>query len=127
MRHSGITPDDLPHCPRCKTALLRPGVVWFGESLPEDVIDVVETWIDESPNIDLMLVIGTSAQVWPAAGYIAKAKSKGARIAVVNMDTGDLGAGKIVGSHDWVIAGDAAKIVPQILESEIGTEYFHGN
>jgi NAD-dependent SIR2 family protein deacetylase len=29
-----INPDDLPHCPECKTGLLRPGVVWFGEALP---------------------------------------------------------------------------------------------
>jgi NAD-dependent SIR2 family protein deacetylase len=31
-----INPDDLPHCPECKTGLLRPGVVWFGEALPVD-------------------------------------------------------------------------------------------
>jgi len=47
--------------------LLRPGVVWFGETLPEDTIEEVDSWIDQG-KIDLMLVIGTTATVYPAAG-----------------------------------------------------------
>ena len=35
IKTTTINPDDLPHCPECKTGLLRPGVVWFGEALPE--------------------------------------------------------------------------------------------
>ncbi|KAL9019205.1 MAG: hypothetical protein Q9185_003514 [Variospora sp. 1 TL-2023] len=56
----------LPQCPECKTGLLRPGVVWFGEALPTKTMNAVDEFVDES-NIDLMLVIGTSAQVFPAA------------------------------------------------------------
>ena len=54
-----ILPSELPGCPKCAKGLLRPGVVWFGESLPVDTIDRVDQWIESSPRVDLMLVIGT--------------------------------------------------------------------
>jgi NAD-dependent deacetylase sirtuin 5 len=49
---STIDPSTLPHCPSCNTGLLRPGVVWFGEALPEDTIREIKAYIDEGP-IDL--------------------------------------------------------------------------
>ncbi|KAI7696372.1 SIR2 family histone deacetylase, partial [Hortaea werneckii] len=61
-------PAQLPHCPSCHQSLLRPGVVWFGESLPFHVLETVEDYLNERAPIDLILVIGTSAQVYPAAG-----------------------------------------------------------
>lgn len=109
--------DALPHCPQCKTNLLRPGVVWFGEQLPDEVLEDVEKYFSRSDKIDLMLVIGTSSQVWPAAGYSAMAKNKGARVAVVNMDRADA---KALDAEDWCFEGDAAFLVPQMLEGVIG-------
>ena len=47
--------------------LLRPGVVWFGEPLPENTLQEIDAWIDQA-KVDLMLVIGTTARVYPAAG-----------------------------------------------------------
>lgn len=114
-----LDPKDLPHCPQCKEGLLRPGVVWFGEMLPERVLREISDFIDESSKIDLILVIGTSAKVYPAAGYIDKAREKGARVAVVNMDKSDTGGGALR-QGDWFFEGDAAVIVPEILKSEIG-------
>ncbi|KAL1970042.1 hypothetical protein VTN77DRAFT_6447 [Rasamsonia byssochlamydoides] len=110
--------EDLPQCPQCK-GLLRPGVVWFGEPLPVRTIEAVDRWIRESPRIDLMLVIGTSAKVWPAAGYVDKARAKGARVAVVNMDPNDI-PGDGLEPGDWFFQGDAGVIVPEILKSVIG-------
>jgi NAD-dependent deacetylase sirtuin 5 len=110
---------DLPKCPECHRGLLRPGVVWFGESLPSKVIDTVDRYIDESPNIDLMLVIGTSARVFPAAGYVDRAVAKGARVAVINADRADEPACGLSDS-DWFFQGDAAQIVPDLLQSVIG-------
>ncbi|KPI45552.1 NAD-dependent protein deacylase [Cyphellophora attinorum] len=107
----------LPHCPKCEKNLLRPGVVWFGESLPEDVMQSVNDYFAENDKIDLMLVIGTSAKVWPAAGYSAMAKKKGARVAVINMDRSDARA---LDSDDFFFEGDAAVLVPQLLEGVIG-------
>ena len=121
-----LEPHDLPQCPKCKTGLLRPGIVWFGESLPKDVLRAVDTFIyrgDTTDKIDLMLVIGTSAKVFPAAGYIDEARDKGARICVINLDRGDLipeGGALDLGQDDWFFVGDAAQIVPEILKSVIG-------
>jgi NAD+-dependent protein deacetylase sirtuin 5 len=112
-----ISAEELPHCPKCETGLLRPGVVWFGEALPDDVIDSIDDWIESTPKIDLMLVIGTSSKVYPAAGYTNIARRKGARVAVINTDEDDAFGLK---SGDWFFQGDAGEIVPEILKSIIG-------
>ncbi|THX18991.1 SIR2 family histone deacetylase [Aureobasidium pullulans] len=111
--------SDLPKCPECHKGLLRPGVVWFGEALPSKVINTVDDFIVDSDKIDLIMVIGTSAKVYPAAGYVDRARAKGARVAVINADRADAPAGGISDS-DWFFEGDAAQIVPEILRSVIG-------
>ncbi|KAF1349823.1 NAD-dependent deacetylase-like protein sirtuin-5 [Delphinella strobiligena] len=111
--------SDLPKCPKCNKGLLRPGVVWFGESLPSKVISTVDQFITDSQNIDLILVIGTSARVYPAAGYVDRARAKGARVAVINMDRGDTPASG-VSDQDWFFQGDAAEIVPRLLKDVVG-------
>ncbi len=112
--------QDLPHCPQCGDGLLRPGVVWFGEMLPERTIDAIDEWIEESPTIDLMLVIGTGAKVYPAAGYVEEARAKGARVAVVNLDPADAAAGLDgLRPEDWFFRGDAGTVVPEILAAVI--------
>jgi len=73
-----------------------------------------------------MLVIGTSAVVWPAANYIAKARAKGARVAVVNLDAAEIGTMRKLGAQDWVFEGDAAMIVPEIFKGVIGEDYPRG-
>ncbi|KAF2494831.1 NAD-dependent deacetylase sirtuin-5 [Lophium mytilinum] len=110
---------DLPRCPKCKKGLLRPGVVWFGEMLPKDTLKEIETWMDDSQQIDLIMVIGTSARVYPAAGYVDDARERGAKVAVVNMDPADIPAGGMY-DGDWFFQGDASEIVPEILKSVIG-------
>jgi NAD-dependent deacetylase sirtuin 5 len=121
LKDETVPREELPNCPKCKTSLLRPGVVWFGESLPVDTIDAIDTWIEAAPKIDLVLVIGTTAKVYPAAGYIDVARRKGARVAVVNMESEDLGATGPLREGDWMFEGDAGVIVPKIFESVIGT------
>jgi NAD-dependent deacetylase sirtuin 5 len=69
--------------------------------------------------IDLIMVIGTSAKVYPAAGYVDSARTKGARVAIVNMDKNDIPAGGLH-DQDWFFQGDAAQIVPELLRSVIG-------
>jgi NAD-dependent deacetylase sirtuin 5 len=111
-----IPDSDLPHCPH-SNHLLRPGVVWFGESLPSDVMDSVEEYFSSPLPIDLVLVIGTSSKVYPAAGYADLARRKGARVAVVNMERSDA---RGLDAKDWFFEGDAAVIVPELLKSVIG-------
>ncbi|MDP9169218.1 MAG: NAD-dependent protein deacylase, partial [Acidobacteriota bacterium] len=58
--------NDLP--PRCHCGgMLRPGVVWFGEELPPDSIERAAAAVKAA---DVLIVAGTSAQVYPAAGLI---------------------------------------------------------
>ncbi|KAJ8062899.1 hypothetical protein OCU04_008149 [Sclerotinia nivalis] len=109
-----ITKDELPHCPKCTTALLRPDIVWFGEALPDDTLDEVDRWIDKAP-VDLILVIGTTAKVYPAAGYVDVARNAGARVAVINMDADGLGSAGGLGKDDWLFLGDAGAILDEIL------------
>lgn len=99
-------PPGLRECPKCGSRL-RPAVVWFGESLPMDAWDQAERVCGEC---DVLLVIGTSAAVYPAAGLIALAKSAGAKIIIVNTQTSDA-------SHlaDYELLGKASELVPQLL------------
>ena len=119
---STVPKAELPQCPQCTTHLLRPGVVWFGEALPRDTLDDVEEFIrGDGGKIDLILVVGTSAKVYPAAGYVDKARKRGARVAVVNTERADApgGAGGL-GPRDWFFEGDASALVPEMLRDEIG-------
>ena len=62
---------DLP--PHCKCGgMLRPGVVWFGEMLPEGVMERATAAVQAA---DVLIVAGTSAQVYPAAGLIPLARA----------------------------------------------------
>jgi NAD-dependent deacetylase len=72
----------LPRCPECG-GLLRPGVVWFGESLPEAAVEQARA---AALGCDLFLSVGTSHQVYPAAALPALAASAGATVVVVNPD-----------------------------------------
>ncbi|KAB8293876.1 hypothetical protein EYC80_009355 [Monilinia laxa] len=114
---TAINKDELPHCPNCITSLLRPDIVWFGEALPGDTIDEIDQWIDKAP-IDLILVVGTTAQVYPAAGYVDIARNAGARVAVINMDREGLGSAGGLGKDDWLFVGDAGTILEEILSPQ---------
>lgn len=72
--------EALPCCPACGS-LLRPDVVWFGESLPEN--DLKTCW-ERSAGCDLFLSIGTSAAVQPAASLPLTAASQGALLVEIN-------------------------------------------
>jgi NAD-dependent deacetylase len=63
--------------------MLRPAVVFFGESLPEGVL---EEAIAEATHCDLMLAVGSSLVVYPAAWLPERAKQGGARLAIINRD-----------------------------------------
>lgn len=72
----------LPMCEGCH-GLLRPHIVWFGESLAEE--DLRQSYA-ALRSCDLCLIIGTSGVVYPAAGFAAIAREAGAFIAEINLD-----------------------------------------
>jgi NAD-dependent deacetylase len=73
-------PEKLPECPECGS-LLRPGVVWFGESLNPEVLTSA---FGEAEKSDLILVVGTSAVVQPAASIPLITKRRGGKIIEIN-------------------------------------------
>ncbi|AGK61930.1 NAD-dependent protein deacetylase, SIR2 family [Archaeoglobus sulfaticallidus PM70-1] len=75
-------PEELPKCPEC-SGLLRPAVVWFGERLDPDVL---MRSFDLAEKSDLILVVGTSAVVQPAASVPMMTKRSGGKIIEINPD-----------------------------------------
>lgn len=75
-------PDDVPpRCPHCQRAYLRPAVVWFNEALPRhELLRAQQVAI----KADVMLVIGTSGMVQPAASLPLVAASHGATVLEIN-------------------------------------------
>ncbi len=97
---------DLP--PRCACGgFERPGVVWFGEALPQEIWRHAE-YAARTANI--FLVIGTAAAVYPAAGLVALAKSAGAKVIEINVAETPVSA-----SADFVLRGPAAELLPQLV------------
>lgn len=93
--------------PRCECgALLRPDVVWFGESLPPQAL---QTAFDAARFCQVMLVIGTSGVVEPAASLPWTAKQSGARVIEVNV-----AATPISHYADETICGPAAVELPRL-------------
>ncbi|KAK4187229.1 NAD-dependent protein deacylase [Podospora australis] len=115
-----IDPKSLPHCPDCHS-LQRPGVVWFGEPLEEGMLDEIDRWIDAGP-VDIVLVIGTSSVVYPAAGYAEACRTKGhTSVVTVNLDA-DQNRQTLnsLQEEDFAFAGDAAELLPELLKPVIG-------
>ena len=116
-----IPVSSLPKCPRC-ACLLRPAIVWFGEQVPWPLRERIHSWLDEG-TVDLMLVVGTRAEVWPAAIYIHCARLAGARIAVFNTEEPDVeicDPSQQLREQDWFFKGDASAIIPEVLKETVG-------
>ena len=97
----------IPTPPTCSSCglMLRPHIVWFGESLdPDDINGALEAFT----GCELMLVIGTSGVVQPAASFASAARSAGAFVVEINPEVGSPAAH--AGLH-----GRAAEIVPMLL------------
>ncbi|WP_447968070.1 SIR2 family NAD-dependent protein deacylase [Nitrospira sp. M1] len=72
----------LPHCHNCQ-GLLRPHIVWFGESLAQEDLDASFRALR---NCEMLLIIGTSGVVYPAASFAPVAKEHGAFVVELNLD-----------------------------------------
>lgn len=95
-----------PRCQHCN-GKIRPGVVWFGESLPE------QAWSDASSaakNCDLLLSVGTSGLVHPAAEIPRIAKQHGALVVHINLQPEP-----VEGDREFSLVGKAAEILPRLL------------
>jgi NAD-dependent deacetylase len=93
-------------CPGCGGDV-RPGVVWFGEAIPEHALGQS---FASAADCDVFLSIGTSSLVYPAAGLAELARKAGAIVAEINPETTGMAAG-----FDFAIAGKSGTILPDLV------------
>jgi NAD-dependent deacetylase len=101
-----IVPGRPPRCGVCGN-LRRPSVVWFGEPLPAAELEAAE---DAVQRCDLMLAVGTSGVVYPAAGLVFSAHQLGARVVMVNPEVTELDM-----VADACLREPAARCLPSLL------------
>jgi NAD-dependent deacetylase len=106
-RGGEATPDHTPLCPRCGSPM-KPPIILFNEDLPQAVM--IQAW-SLAAETDLMLVIGTSLAVWPAADLPDVAAGNGAALVEVNDRPGALRYRQAV-----ELGGSSASVLPLLLE-----------
>ncbi len=106
MENHAIPLEEIPpRCPSCGE-LLRPHIVWFGESLDPAILHRAFAL---SSLCEVMLVIGTSAYVQPAASLPLTASESGAKIIEINPDPTPL-----TSYMDLSLQGKAGQILPMV-------------
>ena len=110
FQHTLTVIERVAPAPPCCTAcggLVRPSVVWFGEPLPARVLD--HAW-RAAERCDLILVVGTSGVVYPAAQLPLLAQQSGAHIIEINLERSPLAE-----MADVHLQGRAGEILPALL------------
>ena len=122
MGDEHLVGEGAPACPRCRRPL-KPNIVLFGE----DVRDMAEI-ARAMARCDALLVIGTSAQVHPAAGLPEQVHRRGGLIYEFNLGPTDLTRGQVgywgcgAVSSDWLFQGPATVTVPLVVDEVVGGE-----
>ncbi|MCE8526258.1 NAD-dependent deacylase [Ruegeria pomeroyi] len=104
------TMDTTTPCPACTRPSARPDVVWFGE-MPY----FMDTIFDHLASADLFAAIGTSGQVYPAAGFAQEATASGARTIELNLEPS-----AVASNFDETRFGPASRVVPDWVSDMLG-------
>lgn len=99
---------EIPTCPSCG-GLLRPGVVWFGEAIPDAALDAS---FAAASDCDLFMSVGTSSTVYPAAGLVDVARDAGAVCIEINPKPSDNSA-----TFDYALSGKSGELLPKLIDS----------
>ncbi|WP_227268854.1 NAD-dependent deacylase [Roseobacter weihaiensis] len=97
-------------CPKCAAPAARPDIVWFGE-MPYDMEEIYE----HLAQADLFASIGTSGNVYPAAGFVAEARRHGARTIEFNLEPSAVGS-----DFDDIRIGSASQTLPAWVAEVLG-------
>ncbi len=97
-----------PDCPRCG-GMLKSDTVSFGEPIP---VDVLNRCAEHSALADLVIVAGTSATVYPAAGFALEVKQRGGTLIEVNLYESE-----ITRICDISLRGGSAEVLPRIVDA----------
>ncbi len=98
---------NIPRCPKCR-GVLKPDVILFGEQLPYKQVQLAK---DSARKCDLMIVIGSSLEVYPASELPVLAYRNNAKIMIINFEPTVID--KIA---DVIIRDDVADVLPAIVE-----------
>jgi NAD-dependent deacetylase len=96
-----------PPCPNCQ-GMVRPDVIMFGEPLKADVL---RSAFEEAEACDFVLAIGSSLVVYPAADIPARAKRRGAKLAIINKDETPMEP-----VADYVLREASGSVLPAIVD-----------
>ena len=100
----------IPLCPFCRSAFLRPAVVWYGERLPCKALSRIDDWLDEDSSVDLVLIIGTTR-----TPFVYDALIRGAAVARFDLFDG-YDEGVSTGTEgQWFVSGDVAYSLPDLV------------
>ncbi len=113
-RNSVRIDDAPPGCPNCG-AILKPDVVFFGEAIPPRALLAAQVAMERA---DLVLVLGTSAEVSPASEFPAAARGRGARVIEINLEPTHLTGGVA----DVTLLASTSRALPALLAAIEGTE-----
>lgn len=103
---AAVYEGELPRCKECGAAV-RPHIVWFGE-MPLDMEGIYA----ELDRARVLLVVGTSGSVYPAAGFVAIARQRGVKTVYVGPEE-PLNAG----AFDEILLGTAVEVLPGLVEN----------
>ncbi len=103
--------ESVPRCARCG-GLLRPDVVWFGESLPRSALEAA---VESARGCDVFFSIGTSGIVQPAASLGFAAHNKGATVVEINMEPTPL-----TPKADYFFQGKSGEVLPELVKAVWG-------
>ena len=96
----------LPRCDVCG-GLLRPDVVWFGESLPRPELEAA---VEAARGCQVFFSIGTSGVVQPAASLAYAARNRGAQVVEINLEPTPL-----TPKCDYAFHGESGTILPELV------------
>jgi len=99
-------PQNLPTCSKCNSPI-RPHIVWFGE-IPLDM----DTIYGQLYSSTILLVVGTSGSVYPAAGLVHIANQRGIRIIYIGPEEPSN-----ANAFDQIILGPATQALPAFIET----------
>jgi NAD-dependent deacetylase len=110
-----MTDDVYPHtpCPACRSSKLRPDIVWFGETLPKEIMHEIHARLRVC---DAIVVVGTSGSVYPAAGFAVEVRRHEGHVIEINVDDEHKPY-----ANDVYLRGKAAELLPALV-AEIRTE-----
>lgn len=95
-----------PKCQECG-GLVRPGIVWFNELLPERILNRA---FESSSSSDLLIVVGTSGVVYPANQLPEVASRVGSKVIQINLARSEFDS-----ICTWNVRGSAAKVLPALI------------